>query len=83
MGLMVHTRGSAERGEMRAVVGVNALDVAVCVCVRGRVGLGGHDPSKRREGRVDVLLLFFHVRRSRVWLGRGKEWSDEGRGKKK
>jgi hypothetical protein len=56
-----------------AVVGVGALDVAVCVRGRGRVGLGSHDPSKRREGRVDVLLLFFHVQRSRVWLGKGKE----------
>ena len=77
VGLMVRTRGSAERGvtgaRVWAVVSVGALDVAVCVCGRGRVGLGSHDPSKRREGRVDVLLLFFHVRMGRVWLGRGKE----------
>jgi len=73
---MVRTRGITERGvtwvRVWAVVGVDALDVAVCVCGRGRVGLGSHDPSKRREGRVDVLLFLFHVRRGRVWLGRGK-----------
>jgi len=46
---------------------VGVLDVTVGVCWRGRVRLGGHDPSERREGRVDVdvdelvLVLFAHV----------------------
>jgi hypothetical protein len=41
-------------------------DVAVGVCLRGRVRLGGHYPSERREGRMDVdrdvdefILVFF------------------------
>jgi predicted aconitase len=44
-------------------------DVAVGVCLRGRVRLGGHYPSERREGRMDVdvdvdgfiLVFFAHV----------------------
>ena len=41
-------------------------DVAVGVCLHGRVCLGGHYPSERREGRMDVemevdefILVFF------------------------
>jgi hypothetical protein len=46
---------------------VGVFDVAVGVYWRGRVRLGGHDPSERREGRVDVdadelvLMPFAHV----------------------
>ena len=50
-------------------MGVDVLDVPIGVCWRGRVRLGGHNPSKRREGRMDVgvdieelvLVLFAHV----------------------
>jgi len=35
-------------------LGVRVLDIAVCICVCGRVCLGGHDPGKGREGRVDT-----------------------------
>ena len=50
-------------------MGVDVLDVPVGVCWGGRVRLGGHDPSKRRERRMDVgvdieelvLVLFAHV----------------------
>lgn len=47
--------------------GLGTLDVAVGVCWRGRVRLGRHDPSERREGRVNmdvgelVLVFFAHV----------------------
>ena len=62
VGLVVRTMGRGVTWVwVWAVVGVGALDVAVCVRGCGWVGLGSHDPSKRREGRVDVLLLFFHV----------------------
>ena len=48
---------------------VDILYVAVGVCRRGRVRLGSHDPSERRERRVDVvvdvdelvLVLFAHA----------------------
>ena len=40
-------------------------DVAVGVCLRGRVRLGGHYPSEGWERRMDVdefiLVLFAHV----------------------
>ena len=50
-------------------MGVDVLDVPVGVCWGGRVRLGGHDPSKRRERRMDVgvdieelvLVHFAHV----------------------
>jgi hypothetical protein len=45
--------------------GAGVLDVAVSVYWRGRVRMGGHDPSERRERRVDVgklvLVPFAHV----------------------
>jgi hypothetical protein len=42
-------------------------DVAIGVCLRRRVRLGGHYPSERREGWMDVdvdeviLVFFAHV----------------------
>ncbi len=48
---------------------LSGSDVAVGVCLRGRVRLGCHYPSERREGRMDVdvdvdefiLVFFAHV----------------------
>lgn len=91
MGPVACTRGNAVRGEawvwvwMYAVVGAGTLDVAVCVCWCGRVRLGGHNPSERREGRVDVdgrvLVLFFHVWRDWMWWveGRNRAMREEER----
>jgi hypothetical protein len=51
------------------VKSLGVSDVAVGVCLRGRVRLGSHYPSERREGRMDVgmhvdefiLAFFAHV----------------------
>lgn len=48
-------------------VGLGVSDVAIGVRWRGWVRLSGHNPSKRREGRVGVLadgqvpVLFVHA----------------------
>lgn len=54
--------GTVREGAWLKSLGVS--DVAVGVCLRRRVRLGGHYPSERREGRMDVdvdefILLFF------------------------
>ena len=51
------------------VKSLGVSDVAVGVCLRGRVRLSSHYPSERREGRMDVdmdvdeliLGFFAHV----------------------
>jgi hypothetical protein len=47
------------------VKSMGVSDVAVGVCLRGRVRLGGHNPSEGREGRMDmdelILVFFAHV----------------------
>jgi hypothetical protein len=40
---------------VHAALDTGVPDVTVGVRRRGRVRLGGHDPSERREGRVDEL----------------------------
>ena len=65
---MASWKSGAVRRDVSAT-SVDVLDVAVGVCWRGRVRLSGHDPSERREGRVDavvdvdelVLVLFAHA----------------------
>jgi len=55
--------------EEARVRSLSVSDVAVGVCLRGRVRLGCHYPSERREGRMDVdvdvdefiLVFFAHV----------------------
>jgi hypothetical protein len=57
-----------ESGAIREEAWVKSMgvsDVAVGVCLRGRVRLGGHNPSEGREGRMDmdelILVFFAHV----------------------
>jgi len=61
VGLVVFMVGSARCREtclsplrQGTGLGVRVLDIAVGICVCGRVCLGGHDPGKGREGRVDT-----------------------------
>lgn len=56
-------------GRDACATGMDVFNVAVGICWNGWVRLGGHDPSERREGRMDVdmdadelvLMLFAHV----------------------
>lgn len=69
-------------------VGTGVSDVATGVRWRGWVRLGGHNPSKRREGRVGILadgqvpVLFVHTdvgwrnERELKWGGK-REWGKE------
>jgi hypothetical protein len=73
--------------EEACVKGPGVSDVAVGVCWRGRVLLGGHYPSERREGRMDVdvdefiLVFFAHARRGWKLVDKGAERRDQrGRG---
>ena len=92
-------RKSAPCREASAIVGTGTgtgagagvSNVAIGVHWRGWVRLGGHDPSKRREGRVGVLtdgqvpVLFVHAgvgwgnERELRWKGNEgmREWGKE------
>ena len=65
-------------------MGPGVSNVAIGVCWRGRVRLGGHDPRKRREGRVGILadgqvpVLFVHAD---VGWGNERELKREGKGR--
>jgi len=59
------------------VMSLGVSDVAVCVSLGGRVRLGSHYPSERREGRMDVdgfiLVFFAHVWRGRVLVSKERK----------
>jgi hypothetical protein len=64
-------------------VGTGVSDVTIGIRWRGRVRLDGHDPSKRRKGRVGILadgqvpVLFVHAD---VGWGNERELKWEGKG---
>ena len=65
--------------EEARVKSLRVPDVAVGVCLRGRVRLSSHHPSKRREGRmdgdmdVDKFILVFLAHERGVVGGKGTE----------
>lgn len=68
---------------MQAALDTGVPDVTVGVRRRGRVRLGGHDPSKRREGRVYELrpTLFAQWHLWRGWDVRQSVKERKGVGK--
>lgn len=68
------------------VMSLSVSDVAVGVSLRGRVRLGSHHPSERREGRMDVdgfiLVFFAHVCRGWTLVSKGTERCGQAEGEK-